>query len=396
MRAKKQHLKKRPDGRFACRYRDQWFYGYTEEEALQAREDYKHAEKRSSLIRNNPTVREYSEHWLPISKAGVSNRTYYLSEKHIKRLNEELGDMLLAEVRPTDIKALFSKRYINFSDDYIRHARCLFSALFAAAVDDGIIRSNPVQSPAAKPHRGYTDGGHRAITPEERRIIETLVLDHPMHTAAILMLYAGLRPQETKAFRMEDVDESAGVIHVRHFVKFDRINHYKETDQGKTKKATRDVPLFPPVAAVVKGKHGLILSGPNGGLASVMAWRRSWESYRRKIEEQLNGMQKRWYGKSKAHKMLLDAGKPLPPWKSFNVVPYDLRHSFAAWCRDNGVEINTVVGWMGHADATMILKIYDEVSDSRSKSEAEKLIKSAFGSQNGSQSETDRPPALDK
>jgi integrase len=91
--------------------------------------------------------------------------------------------------------------------------------------------------------------------------------------------------------------------------------------------------------------------------------------------------------------MLLDAGKPLPPWKSFNVVPYDLRHSFAAWCRDNGVEINTVVGWMGHADATMILKIYDEVSDSRSKSEAEKLIKSAFGSQNGSQNETDHPPA---
>ena len=27
-RQKKQHLKRRKDGRFACRYKDQWFYGF--------------------------------------------------------------------------------------------------------------------------------------------------------------------------------------------------------------------------------------------------------------------------------------------------------------------------------------------------------------------------------
>ena len=35
-RPKKQHLKQRADGRYACRYRDQWFYGLTEGEALEA------------------------------------------------------------------------------------------------------------------------------------------------------------------------------------------------------------------------------------------------------------------------------------------------------------------------------------------------------------------------
>jgi hypothetical protein len=40
---------------------------------------------------------------------------------------------------------------------------------------------------------------------------------------------------------------------------------------------------------------------------------------------------------------------------------------------------------MGHADAKMILKIYDEVSEDRSKIEAEKLEKRLFGMQNGMQ-----------
>ena len=75
---------------------------------------------------------------------------------------------------------------------------------------------------------------------------------------------------------------------------------------------------------------------------------------------------------------MLAAGEELPPWKEFTVTPYDLRHSFASWCRDNGVELHTCVEWMGHTDATMILRIYDEVSSHRSKSEAEKLIQTAF------------------
>ena len=75
----------------------------------------------------------------------------------------------------------------------------------------------------------------------------------------------------------------------------------------------------------------------------------------------------------------------IPAWISFTVVPYDLRHSFCTMCRDNGVELNTCVRWMGHADAKMILKIYDEVSSDRSKKEAERLEQALFGRQNGRQ-----------
>lgn len=60
-RQKKQHLKRRKDGRFACRYRNLWFYGETEDEALEARDEYKQAEKRGELqLETGPTVAQYA------------------------------------------------------------------------------------------------------------------------------------------------------------------------------------------------------------------------------------------------------------------------------------------------------------------------------------------------
>ena len=51
---------------------------------------------------------------------------------------------------------------------------------------------------------------------------------------------------------------------------------------------------------------------------------------------------------------------------------------------------------MGHSDATMIMRIYDEVRDNRSKSQAEMLLKTAFRSGNGSAEESERSETIEK
>ena len=93
------------------------------------------------------------------------------------------------------------------------------------------------------------------------------------------------------------------------------------------------------------------------------------------METAINGVQRRWYGRTREHKALLAAEKDLPPWVSFTVTPYDLRHSFATMCRDAKppIELHTVIAWMGHADAKMILHIYDSVTNERDQQEAERL-----------------------
>ena len=93
---------------------------------------------------------------------------------------------------------------------------------------------------------------------------------------------------------------------------------------------------------------------------------------------------------------MIDAGEKLPEWIDFDIVPYTLRHAFCRMCRDAEVEINTCRKWMGHADAQMILKVYDSVSEDRSQAMRQKVEKSVFGVQNGVQDEITSAPTAEK
>jgi len=406
-RARKQHLKRRKDGRYACRYMGQFFYGMTEDEALAARDEYKRRvlAGQDPSIKMNMTVQDYADSWLPIAKPGVAACTYNGFVTMLNKLISAVGEKPLRQVVPSDIKRLYSTAYKDKSNSYIRSARQLYAGMFDAAVADGIIPRNPVRDKTALPHKG-TFGGHRAITPQERTWIETLCKDHRAHNVAMAMLYAGIRPPEAKALNIdESVDFEAGTITLKDFAHIKDSNHYIITDTGKNRKAARTIPLFHPLAVALKDHHGLLITDADGKPVTIQAWRSVWASYVASMETAINGMHKRWYRRTKAHREILAAAAELrkqgkdaeadakeaeiPPWISFTVRPYDLRHSFATFCRDHGIEMNTVVQWMGHADAGMILRIYDEVSADRSAREAEKLDIILGGSQKGSQEKSD-------
>lgn len=396
-RQKKQRLKRRKDGRYVCRYKDQWFFGYTEDEALAAREAYKALERSGEVnLLAGPRLKDYAEKWLASLKPDASEKTRRLDRGHIKKLTDRLGDQFLADIRPSDIKAVYSSCYVGLSDEYIKKAAQLYRKLFDAAQEDGYIRKNPARQSSAKPHRG-TVGGHRAITDQERQWIETFCTDHRAYPAIMAMLYAGLRPPEAKALNIDKaVDFAAGEIHLSEFANLKGSNSYTVTGKGKTSKSVRTIPLFQPLRLALIGRHGLLIRSAAGKPITPSSWRSLYRSYVQCMETAINGCRKRWYGRTREHMAIIAAGGSLPPWVAFTVVPYDLRHSFCTWCRDNGVELKTCARWMGHADAKMILQIYDEAPDSRSKSEAERLEKKLFGSQDGSQEDQPTPSGLDK
>ena len=394
-RQKKQHLKKRKDGRYACRYKDQWFYGATEEEAIAQRDLYKQVKKEQS--EKPVTVKAYADKWIDRAYPSVTKITKNGLKIHLKKLTDAIGDKTLTEVKPSDIKDIYSTRYLGLSNSYITAAKQLYSSLFDAVVADGYLRSNPARERPAKPHKGTT-GGHRQITPQERVWIDTLCTNHRAWPAVMTMLYAGVRPQEMKAIKIErDVDFNAEIITLHESAHIEDNNHYKLTEKGKTDKAMRTIPLFPPLKNALYNRKGYVITGAKGNAITIQGWKSAWESYVTCMETAINGCQKRWYGKTKEHKKILDAGGKLPPWINFTVVPYDLRHSFCCMCRDADppVEINTCIRWMGHSDAKMILRIYDESSDDRSQKEAERMKKTWFRSQNGSQEKTEDAETAD-
>ncbi len=393
-RKKKERLTVRKDGRYKCKYHGLQFYGKSPEEALAARDDYIANQNRGF---QRQTVSGYAVPWLKRTFPEVADSTYAGLAIHLQHLVDEIGEKRIADVVPSDIKGVYSNQYKGRSNSYIKSARQLYCLLFDSAVADGACRSNPARDRTAKPHKG-TPPKTRPITEQEREWIETLCTDHRAHPIIMTMLYAGLRPQEAKAIVIErDIDFEAKTITLHEFAHYtENGQKYALSDVGKTDKANRQIPLFPPLEQALKGRKGRLITSAHGEDINHTTWNVVWRSYKTKMESAINGIDRRWYGKTKEHKKLLAEGKALPPWKSFDIVPYDLRHSFCTMCRDAGVEINTCIKWMGHADSKMILAVYDAVSEDRSEAERKKVEKRLIGVQNGVQTKKETPETVEK
>ena len=374
-RAKKPKPTKRADGRYVCRYKNQYFYSTDPDDCIAQREEFKEAERKGRVA--SYFVKEYALQWLDRAFPNVAPSTKQGLKTHLQTLINSIGDLPVSDVKPSDIKGIYSGHYSGLSNSYILAAKQLYCSLFDSAVADGLILSNPARDRTAKPHKG-TYNGHRAITPQEREWIETLCTDHRAHPVAMAMLYSGIRPQEAKALNIDkDVDFKNEIITIRETAHIDPENgqKYAFTGKGKTERANRQIPLLPPLKQALTGKKGYLVTSAHGERITRTTWRVLWNSYVNQMEKEINGVDRRWYGRTKEHKRILEDGGKLPEWIPFNVTPYDLRHSFATMCRSMKppIEIHTVIAWMGHADSKMILKVYDEVTDSRDVSEAERL-----------------------
>ena len=367
-REKKPTLKRRKDGRFRCVYHGLQFYGSTPEEAFAARDEYKLSAQKGFSSRS--TVTEYALPWLKRSYPSVADSTYTGLAIHLQHLIDCIGDKQLSDILPSDLKQVYATEYRGLSNSYIRSAKQLFCALFDSAQADGLVRSNPARDKTAKPGKGKKPK-ERILTAQQREYIETLCTDHRMHPAAMAMLYAGLRPQECKALNIDrDIDFEKGIITVQETAHINGTK-YAITGDMKTGWSKRTVPLFQPLKTALEGRKGMLITSAHGKPVTIQAWKSGWQSYIYCMETAINGISKRWYGKTRQQKK---AGE-LPAWIDFDIVPYTLRHAFCAFCRDNGVDINTCRRWMGHSDAKMILKVYDSVSDDREQNEREKVEK---------------------
>ena len=368
-REKKNKIRK--DKRFRRVYHGIQFYStISDDDAKRKRDEYIRNEQRGF---SRQTVSEYALPWLKRSYPSVADSTYTGLAIHLQHLIDQIGNRKISEIKPSDIKDIYANHYAGLSNTYIRSAKQLYCALFDSAQADGLISFNPAREKSAKPHKGKKPK-ERILSKQERVWIETLCTDHRAWPAVMCMLYAGLRPQECKALDIDrDVDFENDIITVQQTAHLDGLKYEYNADM-KTDWSNRQVPLFAPLKAALQGKHGSIITSAKGEQITLSAWKTVWKSYLFCMETAINGCWKRWYGKTKDQQIKKEAGN-LPAWIEFDIVPYTLRHAFCAFCRDNEVDINTCRRWMGHADAKMILKVYDSVSGDREDQGRKKIEK---------------------
>ena len=374
--------KKRSDGRYCYKYKGKPFYAYDPDEAKKLRDDYKYRCEHGYDDLRPITVRDYASEWLPLYKENkVQLNTYNQYAILFEKLNSAIGNIQMSSVTPDDAARVW-KLFDGQSKSQIKKAAYLYRRLFDSARESGYCRRNPFRSDAVTVPKG-TSGSHRAITDEERHLIETT--PHRMQIGAMVMLYAGLRRGELVALQYNHVYDDHFSVHQA----VTYAGHEPEVKGTKNVSSMRDVPLLDvlrPFFFDVNGKRvkdfGYVLPSADGSLCTEAAWKRSWESYIHKLETALNGTEFRWYHRTKEWKQShpeewttyekLLRTKPkqaeeyrLMGWRSVTIRPHDLRHSFCEWAITNGVDPKTLMKWMGHTDERMIMKIYDHVLSKR-------------------------------
>ena len=366
-------LKKRADGRYRKLYNGIPFYGLTEKEAIDKANAYKRdIEAGLRAEQAGITVSVYAKQWVAIHKAHVGTRQYNDYVHHLNRMCETIGNKRLRDVVMSDIQEVYNN-LSGLSKSTIGRATLTIKSMFRTAQIDRLILHNPCL--AAKPPKGKA-GTHRAIETWERDIVHRMAeTDHRFAAAAMAMLYAGLRKGEVLALDIDrDVDFAAREIHVREAVRFE--GNRAILASPKTEAGERTIPLLDVLADVLAGKHGLVAHTQSGGHMSQSAFHNAWYSYIAKAEAMLNGeAQKRWYGKTREHKAIINRWGQLPPWREFNVRTHDFRHSYCTMLYEIGIDIKTAQAWMGHADEAMTRQIYTHLSDTQLVKSTELLHK---------------------
>lgn len=158
-------------------------------------------------------------------------------------------------------------------------------------------------------------------------------------------LSTGLRRGELLGLKWQDIDWKNGVIHVRRQVA--RVNGEIVEAPLKTKNSYRAVSISPQAIEVLKQQKAKIsdeyvFPSPNGGPISP---------------DSVNNMLKR---------VLTRAGIP-------KVRFHDLRHTFATVALQNGVDVKTVSGMLGHFSAGFTLDTYAHVTTAAQKEAAQTM-----------------------
>ena len=366
--------KPQANGMYRYWYKGKQFWGKTDAEAKQKRDEYKYECEHGIERPEQITVIDLADKWLQ-TKAGIDRRTYNQYVTVMEKMTGILGDKLVSAVTPADIKKVW-KQYDGLSQSYINKGKFLYKSLFQYAIDNRYCVTNPMMAESSKPHRG-TKGTHRCLTKTEQMLVETV--PHRVHNGAMFMMKAGLRRGELLALQKADIHDDR--IWVTKAVKF--INNRPVIGDTKNESSERSVPLFAALKPLADDINGYVLPDENGLLCSETAFNRAWESYMTDLSAHLNGCQKRWWHLTKEWKQthqkeyqhyldLKEQGRQaeaeeyrLQGWVDVSFKPHDLRHTFVTTCRDKGIDIKVCIDWCGHSSERMILEIYDHPSELR-------------------------------
>ena len=302
------------------------------------------------------------ENYAKVKVRPSSHQTYkgYI-ENHIK---PNIGDIPLEKLTTLDLQKFYKKLLSNgrvdrleskgqpkgLSPKTVRNIHQILSSALKLAQEQRIILTNPAEG-CALPKVEHRE--MKTLPVEQLQSFLREAKDSGVFALYYLELATGLRRGELLGLKWEDIDLEHGDLRVRRQIA--RINGQVVEAPLKTKNAYRTLPLAEDTISILKEQKKKVGSSPwvfpsaTGGPISP--------------DSVLHML----------HRVLKRAGLP-------KVRFHDLRHTFATLALQNGVDIKTVSGMLGHFSAGFTLDTYAHVTTSAQKAAANTMGKLLSGS----------------
>ena len=302
------------------------------------------------------------ENYAKIKVRPSSHQTYkgYI-ENHIK---PNIGDIPLEKLTTLDLQRLYKTLLARgrvdrleskgqprgLSPKTVRNIHQILSSALKLAQEQRIILTNPAEG-CALPKVEHRE--MKTLPVEQLQSFLREAKDSGVFELYYLELATGLRRGELLGLKWEDIDLEHGDLRVRRQIA--RINGRVVEAPLKTKNAYRTLPLAEDTISILKeqkkkvGNSPWVFPSATGGPISP--------------DSVLHML----------HRVLKRAGLP-------QVRFHDLRHTFATLALQNGVDIKTVSGMLGHFSAGFTLDTYAHVTTSAQKAAANTMGKLLSGS----------------
>jgi integrase len=313
------------------------------------------------------TLDVFARRWLDAQTFDDSTRE--ATERRLRlHILPVLGDLELRHLRPSTVQAWMRSREES-APSSVRIMLVNLSAILSAAVEDGLIASNPCQSPSVK----TPSVERRRVVPWLPEMVSAVVEAHALEFRAVPALGAGcgLRQGEIFGLRVDDVDFLRRRILVRHQVKVIDNQPVLAAPKGKRE---REVPL-PDVVAVELAEH-LRRTGTSD---QVFTWRDG-------------GLIHRTYYNNGVWKPVLRAAD-IEASRENGM--HALRHHYASMLLEGGVSIRALADYLGHADPGFTLRTYAHLmpdSEDRARAVVDASFRAPAESSRNEEFENERAP----
>ena len=305
------------------------------------------------------TIGQWMEVWFQdYAKIKVRPSSHQTYQGYIhNHIRPNIGDIPLEKLTSLDLQKFYKKLLTTgrvdrleakrqpkgLSAKTVRNIHQILSSALKLAQEQRLILSNSAEG-CALPR----------VEHQEMKTLTTVQLSSFFREAResgvfelyYLELATGLRRGELLGLKWEDIDLERGDLRVRRQVS--RINGELVEAPLKTKNAYRTLPLAEDTVGVLKeqrkkvGNSPWVFPSPNGGPISP--------------DSVLHML----------HRVLKRAGLP-------KVRFHDLRHTFATLVLQNGVDVKTVSGMLGHFSAGFTLDTYARITSAAQRQAAQTM-----------------------